>query len=134
MLAFGMYQWRKLDPDKLAEKVKPFYQLSYNKWYVDEIYQSSFIAGTLGLSRIMALFDNKIVDGIVNGTAYVTRQFSNLNGLFDKYVVDGLVNFSAFISGVIGLGFRKLQTGKVQTYLVFVIFSVVILVLVFRPF
>lgn len=134
MLAFGMYQWRKLDPDKLAGKIKPLYKLSYNKWYLDEIYNASFISGTLGLSRISSWFDNKVVDGVVNGTAYVTRQFSSLNGLFDKYVVDGLVNFSAFFGGLIGLGFRKLQTGKVQTYLVFVIFSVVILILVFRPF
>lgn len=134
LLAFAMYQWNKIDPDKLAAKFPWAYKLSYNKWYFDEIYQASFIAGTLVLSKILSWFDGAIVDGIVNGTAWVTRKFSNFSGLFDTYVVDGMVNFSAFFSGFIGLSFKRLQTGKVQTYIVFVVFSILILLVIFRPF
>lgn len=134
LLAFAMYQWKKIDPDKLAEKLPWAYKLSYNKWYFDEIYQASFIAGTLAFSKILAWFDQTIVDGIVNGSAWVTRQVSRLSGLFDTYVVDGLVNFSAFFSGFVGLAFKRMQTGKVQTYIVFVVFSILILLVIFRPF
>lgn len=134
LLAFLMYQWKKIDPDKLAEKIPWAYKLSFNKWYFDEIYQASFVAGTLMIGKILAWFDQNIVDGIVNGTAWVTRQFSNISGLFDTYVVDGLVNFSAFFSGFVGLSFKRLQTGKVQTYVVFVVFSILILLLIIRPF
>jgi len=131
LLAFFIYQWKKVDPDKLANKLKPIYIFSLNKWYIDELYHATVIAGTIGLGKVLAWFDNYIVDGIVNGSAWVTKQFSKLNGLFDTYVIDGFVNFSAFISGFIGLSFRRLQTGKVQTYIVFVIFSVIILLLFF---
>jgi NADH-quinone oxidoreductase subunit L len=37
----------------------------------------------------------------------------------------------AYISGFIGLIFRRVQTGKVQTYLVLVIFSIIILLFLF---
>jgi NADH-quinone oxidoreductase subunit L len=127
LFAFLLYQWKKIDPDKLAEKLKPLYNLSFNKWYLDEIYHATFVAGTIGLSKVLRWFDNKIIDGIVNGSAALTRGISKLSGWHDTFVIDGLVNFTAFLSGFLGLSFRKLQTGKVQTYLVFVVFSVLII-------
>ncbi|MDO8550241.1 MAG: NADH-quinone oxidoreductase subunit L, partial [Ignavibacteria bacterium] len=45
-LAFMFYQYKKVNVDKLAEKFKPLYNLSYNKWYFDEIYQASVVGGT----------------------------------------------------------------------------------------
>ena len=134
LFAFVMYQWKKIDPDKLADKLKPFYNLSYNKWYIDEIYSLLFIERTLDFSRFIAWFDSTIVDGIVNYSATLTRGISKVTGWFDTYVVDGLVNFTAFISGFAGLSLRKMQTGKVQTYIVYVVFSVIIILLILRPF
>lgn len=134
LLAFTMYQWKKIDPDKMAERLGPLYRLSLNKWYFDEINQATFVNGSLLFSRFLSWFDAKIVDGIVNGTAAVTRVFSNFGGKFDSVVVDGMVNLTAAASGFFGLIFRRLQTGRVQTYLVFVIFSVIILIMIFRPF
>jgi len=134
ILAFLFYQYKKLDIDKIKEKFKPLYNLSYNKWYFDEIYQATFVAGTIRISRLLAWFDNKVVDGIVNGSATVTKWFSNFSGTFDNVIVDGIVNFMAYLSGILGLIFRKFQTGKVQTYIVLVIFSIVILLFLFKPF
>lgn len=133
-LAYFIYQWKKTDPDKLAEKFKPLYKLSFNKWYVDEIYDATLISGTLKSGAGLSFFDNKIVDGIVNGAATVTRGFSKVNSWFDTYVVDGLVNFTAFLSGIIGLSFRKVQTGRIQTYVLYVVVSVVALFVVFSIF
>jgi NADH-quinone oxidoreductase subunit L len=48
-------------------------------------------------------------------------------GGFDKYVVDGLVNGSAYATGFFGVIFRKFQTGRVQTYLIFVLIGVMVL-------
>ncbi len=129
--AFFFYQWKKVDADKLTASIKPLYNFSLNKWYFDEFYHKTFVAGLLGLSKIIYWFDAKIVDGIVNGSAEVTRRVSFFIGGFDKYVVDGLVNLSAYLSGFIGLIFRRVQTGKVQTYLVLVIFSLIILLFLF---
>ena len=131
LTAFVFYQWKKVDVDKLANSIKPMYNFSLNKWYFDELYHKTFVAGLLGISKIIYWFDATIVDGIVNGSAEVTRRIAFFTGGFDKYVVDGLVNLMAYISGFIGLIFRRVQTGKVQTYIVLVIFSLIILLFLF---
>jgi NADH-quinone oxidoreductase subunit L len=125
--AFVFYQWKKVNVEKLAASIKPLYNFSLNKWYFDELYHKTFVAGLLGFSKLIYWFDATIVDGIVNGSATVTKAVSTFTGGFDKYVVDGLVNFMAYLSGFIGLIFRRVQTGKVQTYIVLVIFSIIIL-------
>ena len=134
LLAYTMYQWQKISADKLAEKLKPLYLLSLNKWYFDEFYYATFVAGTIGLSKFLAWFDLFFIDGIVNGSATVTKGLSRFSGKFDNVVVDGLVNFMAYLSGFVGLIFRRFQTGKVQTYIVLVIFSLVILLFLFKSF
>ena len=53
-------------------------------------------------------------------------------GGFDNKIIDGLVNLIAYLGGFMGLLMRRLQTGKVQTYLLFVLFGVMVLFLWFR--
>ena len=134
LLAFMFYQWKKINADKLAERFKPLYNFSLNKWYFDELYDKVFVNGTLLLSRFFGAFDLKVIDGIVNGSATVTKAFSRFIGRFDNIVVDGLVNFFAYLSGFIGLILRRFQTGRVQTYVVMVIFSLIILLFIFKSF
>ncbi len=75
LLAFVMYQWKKISADKLAERFKPLYKFSLNKWYFDEFYDKTFVAGTLGLARFLAKFDLKVIDGIVDGKRYCYKSF-----------------------------------------------------------
>ncbi len=53
-------------------------------------------------------------------------------GGFDDKIVDGFLNLFVFIAGMTGRFLRSLQTGKIQTYLVFVLFSVMVFLLWFR--
>lgn len=131
LVAFTIYYWKKISADKIANSLKPLYKFSLNKWYFDELYDKTFIAFTMFLSKILNWFDAKIIDGVVNGAASVTRGFSKISGGFDTIVIDGFVNFSAFFSGLVGIVLRKMQTGKVQVYIVLLIFSIVILIFYF---
>jgi NADH-quinone oxidoreductase subunit L len=132
LLAYIFYQWKKVNVDKLTQAIKPLYTFSLNKWYFDELYDKTFVAGTIGFSKLIGWFDAKIVDGIVNGVGNLTRLLAVFTGAFDRIVIDGIVNFTAYISGFIGLIFRRIQTGKVQTYLILVIFSIIILLFLFN--
>ena len=134
LLATWIYLWRKVNPDKLADSMPWLYDFSLNKWYIDELYEATFIAGTLRTSEGLSLFDAKVVDGAVNGAATLTRGTSRLSGWFDTYVVDGLVNLVAFLSGFFGFAFKKTQTGKVQNYVLLAVISVIILFIIFLPF
>ena len=53
-------------------------------------------------------------------------------GGFDNKIIDGIVNLVAYCGGFLGLLARKLQTGKVQTYLAFALFGVMVFFLWFR--
>jgi len=53
-------------------------------------------------------------------------------GGFDNKIIDGMVNLFAYFAGFFGLLARKLQTGKVQTYLAFALFGVLVFFLWFR--
>jgi NADH:ubiquinone oxidoreductase subunit 5 (subunit L)/multisubunit Na+/H+ antiporter MnhA subunit len=53
-------------------------------------------------------------------------------GGFDNKIIDGIVNLVVSLAGLLGLLARKLQTGKVQTYLAFALFGVMVFFLWFR--
>lgn len=132
--AFLIYEWKKIDAEKLKQSVKPVYTFLLNKWYFDELYGATIVRGTVLISKVFAWFDLVIIDGIVNGSASLARLWSTLSGDFDNYVVDGLVNFSAWFTGLLGAGFRRVQTGKVQTYILLALLGVIIIFFAFREF
>lgn len=197
LVAFGMYYWKKISADALAEKLKPLHTFLLNKWYFDELYDATVIKGTLAVAAAYRWFDTYIIDGIVNGVAKWTVGLTNgvsrtweenkfgaavyvlafaalsifigwqitaallpINagigtiiaygvlgfaaacfafflfyagvGGFDNKIIDGIVNLVAYLTGFFGLITRKLQTGKVQTYLAFVLLGVMVFFLWFR--
>lgn len=131
LLSFTFYQFKIFNPDTIANMIKPLYKLSYNKWYFDEIYAATFIGGTIGISKLLSWFDIYVIDGAVNGMASLWRGISLVVGWFDNNVVDGLVNFTANFTGFWGGILRKLQTGRVQTYIVLSVIGLMILVYFF---
>ena len=72
------------------------------------------------LSRFLALFDREwIIDWIVNGVGRLALRFADLTSDFDRFVVDGFVDGVGWISDQAGHIARRLQDGRVQTYLLF---------------
>jgi NADH-quinone oxidoreductase subunit L len=126
LVARAMYQTRTLKPDWLVDAFGgKLYRTVYNKYYVDEAYDATVIAGTMNLSRVLSWFDSTIVDGIVNGAALVVRLLSQVYGLFDRYVVDGAVNGVGALTSLVGGGVRRLQTGNINAYLYVIVLAVV---------
>ncbi|NOU48687.1 MAG: NADH-quinone oxidoreductase subunit L [Bacteroidales bacterium] len=131
LLAFLIYQYKTISADKLEARFKFLHTFSYNKWYFDELYQATAINGLLVISKALSWFDNYVVDGLVNLSSYVTRGFGYIVGLFDNYVIDGAVNLVANFTGYCGNKMRKLQTGHIQSYVVFVLLGILILLYFF---
>jgi NADH-quinone oxidoreductase subunit L len=132
LLAFVTYFWKKIDAERVAKSLRPLHLFLANKWYFDELYNGVVVGGVLLVTRVMRWFDDTIIDGIVNGAGLITKITSMISGKFDNYVVDGAVNGTAYVSGFFGLVLRKFQTGKVQTYVLFALLSVVVFYFVFR--
>jgi NADH-quinone oxidoreductase subunit L len=127
LLAFVTYFWKKISADAFEKALKPVHTFLYRKWYFDELYDATAVAAMMGIAKVLSWFDGAIIDGIVNGAGWLTKLVSNISSKFDSYVVDGLVNFTAYFSGLLGLTLRKVQTGKVQTYMIFAIIGLMVL-------
>jgi len=83
-------------------------------------------------ARAVFRFDSGIVDGIVNGLAWLSRQVSLVVGAIDKYIVDGLVNtVAAFIMRLMSPLFRAAQTGFTQNYALVMVLGLMIAVAIF---
>jgi len=87
---------------RLRSKCEPLYQLSLNKWYVDEFYNSVIIQpGRLFSTHILwRLFDQNVIDRAVNTTADVARMVGNSirplqNGLTQNYAL--IITLGAFL-------------------------------------
>jgi len=131
VLAYFVYSKKSISAEMLAQKAGFLYRGSQNKWYFDEVYNKAFVSGTVALSKMLHWFDDKVIDGIVNGSAVVVRGFAKVSNWIDANVIDGLVNFTAWLSQFGGRVLSKLQTGRVQTYIVYIVFSFIVLFLLF---
>lgn len=87
-------------------------QFDMNEWMMKTV-----VNPTLKIGKISFWFDKYIVDGIVNGSAYITRQVSALITWIDKYTVDGIVNGVASLAYEFGNALRTFQNGRLQSYL-----------------
>ncbi|MEI6667408.1 MAG: NADH-quinone oxidoreductase subunit L [Acidobacteriota bacterium] len=124
MAAYRFYVRAPEISDKLAQRWAGAHRVLSNKYYVDEAYDATAIAGTMAAARGLWVFDAKVVDGAVNGTGWLTMAFSWLSHTADKYVVDGLVNFVGAALEEASFAFRHLQTGLIQNYALVMLFGV----------
>jgi NADH-quinone oxidoreductase subunit L len=103
-------------PAELAARYPRIYRLIFNKYYVDEIYDALVVRPFLALTRALRWLDDRVVDGAVNFAAWLTRMFSALDGLIDQYLVDGAVHFVSNLTLAAGRRLRRIQTGRIQHY------------------
>lgn len=102
LVAIVMYQRDPSLPRRFANRLKITYKVLLNKYYVDEIYDATVVQPLIRFSDVLSdLFDMKGVDGLVNGVGWVVA--------------------------ATGKGVRRIQTGFVQNYALFMGMGVAIL-------
>lgn len=103
MLAGKFYKTESDKPQEMATRFSGMYKVLWNKWFIDEIYQGLFVNTiyTLSNSFLWKIFDVKIVDGIVNGSARVVAESGEL--------------------------LRKIQSGIAQNYALMMMVGIVVI-------
>ncbi|MGH9657298.1 MAG: NADH-quinone oxidoreductase subunit L, partial [Bryobacteraceae bacterium] len=125
-LARHFYHARPEIPDRLEARFGPIHRLLLNKWYLDEIYDFLFVNGLCkGGGRLLGKFDNRVIDGGVNGAGWLTRFSSDVSIWWDTWIIDGFVRLSSFSVKLLSYPVRILQTGQVQAYALFVVLGVI---------
>ena len=129
-LAVAIYLTRRISAEKMARRLNLAYRLSFNKYYVDEIYQRIPVGLTLMVSKVIGFFDWDLYDKFfINGFGRITEKISRIVGIqldydvLDQKVVDGVGKSTRFF----GAGLRLVQTGKVQNYLVWVLGGIIVI-------
>jgi NADH-quinone oxidoreductase subunit L len=125
-VAYVFYLKDKSIPDRLANGFEGVYTTLSNKYWIDELYDALFINRVKGLGTALARFDLGVIDGGVNGTAWMTRTIATLSNLFDYWVVDFTVRRSDLIY-YLSYPFRWIQTGRVQNYAAMTITGILLL-------
>ena len=121
-------EWRERDPIAILRG----YTLLSKKYYLDEIYWRGIIRPVRDDVAAFVYWTNqRVLDGAVNGAAWVTRLFSHGVKTFDEEVIDGAVNGLGQTVGFTGGLLRYLQSGNVQRYAAFLFAGVVILAVIF---
>ncbi|RIV21008.1 NADH-quinone oxidoreductase subunit L [Alicyclobacillaceae bacterium I2511] len=100
-LAALMYWKPVISAEKLARNLSGLYRLSFNKFYLDEIYYG------------VVVWTGKLIAGIVD--------------FFDRYILDLIVRMLGRLGYMGGVGLKYTQTGQVQTYSVIAFFGIMIL-------
>lgn len=99
-IAYVMYAQPSDRPAKVAAAAGPFYQLSLNKFYLDDL-------------------ANVLVSFPVNAIAFISL-------LFDQGVIDRLVDEVGAVPPMIGRFLRPVQNGFIQSYALVMIFGLAI--------
>lgn len=115
--------------EAIAKTFRPLYQLSFNKFYFDEIYSKYIIRPFNAVGAIFFKFDASIIDGAVNGAGTGSLWIGAVKNWIDQHIVDGLVNFMGTFTRLLNSIVKRLQTGFVQNYLLIAFLSFLVFII-----
>ncbi len=122
LLATFMYGVGYLNPEDVRRQFPRVYRLLWNKWWFDELYDYLFVRPALVLARCAAMLDKRWIDGLIDRIARLTAAFSSgWDRLADRAIVDGSVNLAALWTYDLGLSLRRVQTGRLRQYVMFIV-------------
>ena len=127
-LAYFKYCKRSWEQEREVRQYGSMYNVLLNKWYVDELYDALFVNRAKDSGNSFWRFDAKIVDGVVNGSAWGTVKSAVGSGWWDKWIVDGLVRFIGGFIKTVSWPIRLIQTGYVQNYALVMILGVLVFI------
>ncbi|MCC6909347.1 MAG: NADH-quinone oxidoreductase subunit L [Phycisphaerales bacterium] len=106
----------------------------YNKMGFDGLYDIIVVNMFKALAGLMGAFDKLVVDGIVNGAAWVGRELGFLIGGFDYRYVDGTVRGSGRAAVRLGSILHRTQAGNIRMYVLILFVGVFTALAIATPF
>jgi NADH:ubiquinone oxidoreductase subunit 5 (subunit L)/multisubunit Na+/H+ antiporter MnhA subunit len=120
-----MYLWRIISPAVVAAMFRPIYAFLAHRWYFDELYHAIFVRPALAVAGLASGTDRRLIDRLIDGLAWSARQLAGIDAWIDRNIVDGLVNATASATWSAGLELKKLQTGRLRQYVMFIVVGTV---------
>jgi len=95
----------------------PLHDFAENKAYFDDLYMDGVVPAFDTAADSCRWADEKIVDGIVNGTGKGGLLIGDFSGDADQVVVDGAVHVTADLAQGAGAAVAAAQSGRIRNYL-----------------
>ena len=125
-IARYFYHHRGGVPASFQQWVSPLRGVLEEEWYLDRLYNRVFVAGfAQSGGYLMGVLDQQMDRG-VNAVGWLTRSTGRLANWWDEWVIDGAVRVSAYSVKLMALPARLLQTGTLQTYVLFIVIGMTI--------
>ncbi len=122
---FPRFMPTRLSAARAAERFGGVYKFLVKKWYFDELYWAVLVRPCLAFARFCRDFDLKFIDGLVNGSAALTRLMDRIVGILDIVAVNRLVNLTGQLVYAAGDRGRAIQNGRLRNYLMFLTVALV---------
>jgi len=105
-LAWFMYAKSPSLADRLANGMQTLYQLSLNKFHVDEVYDALIVRPLAAFAAVCRLIDMYIVDSLVDLVAQTPRLLGSLlrpiqNGLVQFYALTMVLGLAVFLAALV---------------------------------
>lgn len=103
LFAYLMYVRNRHSKVRQGGEDSALYRLLYNKYYIDELYGSTVIPFTKGISRIMRFIDSYVVEGIMLMVKAIVLVFGKLcsvlqNGQMQQYGTVAIVGLAILLA------------------------------------
>jgi len=136
-LGYVMYGRKPLkagEEDPLKKMMSPaIYTTLENKYYIDELYQLVFVKPSQWFSRVVVseFVDRGVIDGFLHLVARAFTFTGDLLKVFNLWLIDGVGDGIPQGLGRFGLWFRRVQTGRIQQYLLYAAIAAVLIGVIF---
>ena len=110
------------------------YQLSFNKFFIDEIYERLIYRPFLLLSKLASkldweIYDQKFIDSFGSNTIKISERSGRVDyNWLDQKCVDGLSHLTHYF----GEQMKKLQGGVIQSYILGGVMGLIIIILILQ--
>ncbi|GAB4330570.1 MAG: hypothetical protein Kow00117_16110 [Phototrophicales bacterium] len=109
------------------------YNTLMNRYYLDDLYKMVFVQPSQWFSRVVVseFIDRGIIDGFIHLIARLANWIGDLLKLLNLWLIDGVGD--GIPQGIVrfGVWLRRVQTGRVQQYLILAIMAALLIGLIF---
>ena len=130
-LGYMMY-WRKPlkagQRDPLEETLGPLHTLFKNRYYLDDIYGQVFVKPSQWLAaQVIVLLDRGVIDALLHVVARIATWLGDLTKVLNLWLIDGVGDGIPIAIFNIGGWLRRMQSGRVQMYMLLVLVAAVLI-------
>jgi NADH-quinone oxidoreductase subunit L len=97
-----------------------------NSFFIDRFYRSAYARTILPAAQSAGYVDKKVIDRFLHVNAFTQVTIAHVIQWFDANVVDGVVSAITRVVAFGGFLFRSIQGGKIQLYIFWALFAIII--------